>query len=886
MEIIVLMGKRDKESKITPWDDSDSDDKLEALGYDQAWTGNHCVEYPYNQINTGTGVGKGGVPTTDLAYSFPGWRGYMGNQYPQRETEIDKIEAMVMYRWGCQDCGAFSGHNNEGYPYVDKGGYGANGNGTGATSAPGWWMHPNAVPGSGGNSGTSLGLPTVVTAGTANGPPMAGTEKDTFVREGVGEGHQLSYWDTFLPGGMLVKRDSDLSLAWIAGTGLPGHPPEDQYKYGWGWAVEVDSEDGVYTFDGENLAMLPTDGPGRLRRSVDAGKSLLVDTDPDGSAIWVAVTGQSRSRHPRIKVDKFDNVYIPLDGAGLGGSQTPLIEGYAQSGSTIFRYIPHHLGSPGAGFQSDDHPELGMCIALDPNIPNYPNAFTAAGHDKQPEFLYLGLSNTAPIDTHTHLRKVALVTAAPSPTGSQRVIRFVAESNGKIMSWLPSEEAESPADTAHEVGYADDLQSTPLLDTDAQFVQGTVLYNDVFFTDGENYAVYHADPDLEADPAEVEVQKWASTGSGELPKRCKLITTWRSRVVLARSADDPHMWYMSKAGDAYNWDFGPVPTTAIQAVAGNNVDRAGRSPDIVNALIPYSDDLLIFGGDHAIWRLSGDPMAGGEFDLVSDVTGIAFGSGWAKDPEGMLYFAGSRGGIFAMHPGGEFIRISLNAIERRLQDHNLEDYHFQLQWNYREEGLHVFLVPFQGTAAAKKSSYFFERKTGAWYEDTWDSTDLQPTATCVFDGDNVNDRRVVLACDDGYIREFSEDATGDDYMPSTQNSNHGVKSKVVIGPVPSGWQRTEFETRLRTLKCVLGTQQGGVRWTTFASHEPDEVGHGVATGSWVSGTNQIVHTRARGAYVWVQLYNGAKDGRWALESLGCDISRGGRTRVRDLQGGS
>src|SRR6202020_709199 len=105
--------------------------------------------------------------------------------------------------------------------------------------------------------------------------------------------------------------------------------------------------------------------------------------------------------------------------------------------------------------------------------------------------------------------------------------------------------------------------------------------------------------------------------------------------------------------------YNPVPYVATAAVAGNN-STVGVVGDVVTALIPYSDDLLIFGGDHTIYIMTGDPAAGGQIDLVSDAIGMAFGIPWCKDPYGTVYFFSNRTGIYTLVPGQAPVRISQN----------------------------------------------------------------------------------------------------------------------------------------------------------------------------------------------------------------------------------
>src|SRR5581483_8833081 len=130
----------------------------------------------------------------------------------------------------------------------------------------------------------------------------------------------------------------------------------------------------------------------------------------------------------------------------------------------------------------------------------------------------------------------------------------------------------------------------------------------------------------------------------------RLLCAWRNRMVLSGLPADPQDYFMSAAGDATDYDYNPAPSVETQAVAGN-LTPAGLVPDTVTALVPYSDDVLIFGCDSHVYQMTGDPMAGGRIDLVSDGTGMAWGNAWCKAPDGTVYFMGSRGRVYQMAPG-------------------------------------------------------------------------------------------------------------------------------------------------------------------------------------------------------------------------------------------
>ncbi|KKL74311.1 hypothetical protein LCGC14_2066130, partial [marine sediment metagenome] len=89
----------------------------------------------------------------------------------------------------------------------------------------------------------------------------------------------------------------------------------------------------------------------------------------------------------------------------------------------------------------------------------------------------------------------------------------------------------------------------------------------------------------------------ADSSFGTMPSSAYLVALYRGRLVLSGHPNYPHMWYMSKVGNPFNWLY--AASTRLTAVAGNNID-AGEIGDIVRALIPYGDDFLIFGCANSI----------------------------------------------------------------------------------------------------------------------------------------------------------------------------------------------------------------------------------------------------------------------------------------------
>lgn len=393
-------------------------------------------------------------------------------------------------------------------------------------------------------------------------------------------------------------------------------------------------------------------------------------------------------------------------------------------------------------------------------------------------------------------------------------------------------------------------------------VFGTVLYSELFLADGS--AVRALDP-LTGRLAVLE------TPHGE----SRLIESWRGRLVLAGARDDPHNWHMSASGDPRDWDEFPIVASENQAISANNAPFEGRPTSPINGIVPWSDDLLFFLCDAGVYRLTGNPMTNGQLDLVSDITGGAFGKAWCKDPEGRVYFFGSKGGVFVMSPGSVPVPLSLGRIQRKLEDIDLGVWRIHMEWNYRDRGFHVFQLPREvGPTPKMARHWFFERdmpgKPAAFWEDEFSSLGHQVTSVAVLDGDAPDDRTILLGCADGKLRAWSHRAASDAGQP--------IYSHALIGPLmPDNFGA---EVKVSGLEGVLASDSAGVDWSLYAASVADQPGPPVARGRWRDGRNAQSRARARGTSVWVRVGNGGLDEHWSIENLAIDYAVAGRPRPR------
>lgn len=383
----------------------------------------------------------------------------------------------------------------------------------------------------------------------------------------------------------------------------------------------------------------------------------------------------------------------------------------------------------------------------------------------------------------------------------------------------------------------------------------------VFFADGVNQVYFDAFTGT--------VERWTPT-AGELPvdddDNCpRLICTWRGRTVQAALFGDPFNWFMSAVSDPFDWNYSPLSPSSTQAVAGNN-SPLGFIGDIVTALIPYSDDILIFGGDHTIYAMRGDPAAGGNIDLVTDEIGMAWGMPYCKDPRGVLYFFSNRTGIFRFNPQGQQPERLSGGIEQLLLAIDTGSNIVRMAWDDRVQALHVWVTPLVAPTAT--THYIWEERAGAWFTDQYASPLFDPLCVVTYDGNSPNDRVVLLGCWDGYVRKLDPTATTDDGLDIT--------SDVYIGPILTA---NLDEIRLKDLQAVMGENAGEVTFRVYCgttaeialSNQP------AFTGTWKSGRNFTQGVKRAGHAIYLRLTSTKP---WAMESIRATFRGLGKVRGR------
>lgn len=454
-----------------------------------------------------------------------------------------------------------------------------------------------------------------------------------------------------------------------------------------------------------------------------------------------------------------------------------------------------------------------------------------------------------------------------------RIVSGVVVSNGSVFRYQDG--VFSPA-----------TNGTGALSAARQVIFSASAFGKVYFADGVSTKYY--------DPVTNTVSTWTPT-AGTLPangaSKPRLIELWYGRVVMSGLPDDPHNWFMSRIGDPDDWDYAPDVLTELDAVAGNS-SNLGLIGDIVTSIVPYSEDLIWFGGDRSIWQLTGNPLAGGRLDQVSDTIGMAWGRPWCRDAVGTIYFVGSRGGLYSMRPNQVPDRLSGRDVDRRMSQMNMDRTIVRLAWSDVEQGVYMFFTPLDDVRA---DNWFYDTRNKAFFRDQFATSGMYPKAVHLFDGDRPDDRRILLGCKDGYVRTINESAKDDD--------GEAIDSYAYLGPLYATQADVPF--LVAEIQPTLSTRSDGATISIYAGPSAEEAfyrmdgtitltlsnGDAITTDTgdtlvWPSvtrsrwsknfdsGRNHATHPRIRGAAAYLKIGNNSADEAWQMENV--------RVRIDDI----
>lgn len=367
------------------------------------------------------------------------------------------------------------------------------------------------------------------------------------------------------------------------------------------------------------------------------------------------------------------------------------------------------------------------------------------------------------------------------------------------------------------------------------------------------------------DPSAKTIAPMAVT-YGIIPLGCPLCCEYRGRLVLAGPGE---VWYMSRVNDPTDWDYGANPGDVLRAVAGDTAPTGGLSFPLT-ALIPHSDQYLIFAGTDALSILNGDPAYGGQLQVLSPSIGCIGPTAWCGLPDGSIMFL-SRDGLYSIPTGGGTpVPVSRPTLPAELLDVDPTSNSIVMVYDVKHRGVHLSITPDDTYPYPVEGTHYWIDVANPSFWPVIYPKNMQPSAVLkwnpIYSGSVTN---VLLGSVDGYIRFVDDTATTDD--------GTAFVSKILYGPLRPGG--AGYESVLVHMAADIDTGSQAVAWTLFIGDTAQQVAANFKaatgvwnSGSWAAGKNSRAYPRCRAAAIGIAI-SGTPP--WSIEDIRLLVTRGG-----------
>lgn len=376
-----------------------------------------------------------------------------------------------------------------------------------------------------------------------------------------------------------------------------------------------------------------------------------------------------------------------------------------------------------------------------------------------------------------------------------------------------------------------------------------------------------------------------SSNYGSMPDKAYIGCLYRGRAVLSGNPYNPEQWYMSRQANLWDWAY--TANDAQSPVSGGNAD-AGKTGDVIRALIPYKDDYLVFGCASSMWYLAGDPATGGSLNELDLTVGIFGPNSWCFDGEGNMYFWGTNGIYVTPVPGNPKC-ISNIQLPNLVNDEAADPTTHRITLGYDRVRSGI-LIAITELSDGSNSNWWLDLRSGGLFPESY------PNANGIYSmfyyGANDPDYRdLLVGTRDGYICKFDESKKNDD-EGATETE---IDSYVTFGPIPLSKNGIK-NGKLSGLKVISGggslggsnSDSDDIDCKIYVGNSAEKIieKFNAVTNPRVNGTFKAPGRRAgskwnqkvKGIYSGIRLGNSNSDETWSLEKLSFNISESGKAK--------
>jgi len=354
------------------------------------------------------------------------------------------------------------------------------------------------------------------------------------------------------------------------------------------------------------------------------------------------------------------------------------------------------------------------------------------------------------------------------------------------------------------------------------------------------------------------------------PLGCTIVAAWMEKLVWTADPDYPHIAYLSKSGDpndyAYVADIADLEPGQAFVYDPARTAGAGSIGDSVKAVIPHSDNYIIFAGYKTVSIQRGDPTYNGTLDLVTRDIGIVDKQAWSYTPEGVICGL-SPDGIYLFFPGPNANprRESRIRLPQELVNIDTDAYDVMAAYDIRRQGVRFFVTP---KMIGPTTHWFLDWEKKAFYADTL-PPEMDPTAICQHSIGGDRTPTIVLGCRDGFLRVADEETDNDD--------GTNFDSFATLGPFTLG--HPGFEGIIHEVFTELARQSGPILVEIMVGDSPEQAFNSepILSFSCSAGVNPPELVRLRGGCCFIRV-SSEDNTAWAIEAQMIEREIVGRLR--------
>lgn len=378
---------------------------------------------------------------------------------------------------------------------------------------------------------------------------------------------------------------------------------------------------------------------------------------------------------------------------------------------------------------------------------------------------------------------------------------------------------------------------------------------------------------------------------GVMPTQATFGTLYRGRIILGGDKDYANQWYAPRQG--FPWDWAYFSNEVQSPIASNNSNSLGDIGEIGTALIAYSNNYMVMAGAHTIHVMSGDPIGGSLRQIAFD-TGIWSRESWCIDDKGNLYFLGLDGIYMIPNDLSRAINLTKFKLPSFMADWAIDSTLHRVTLTYDPRG-HGLLICKTTIASGANENYWFDLRVGDEASPGGFFPESYPNECGIFSGlfyqaDDPVFNRILLGCNDGYIRTFDDNAKDDEGTTASV----AISSDVLFGPFPISANidlaaKIVAQTFVTAGGGVGGSQSDtdGITYEIYVADTAEEIIEAVTAATpapmyaaTITGPGKSTKKRhrARGIYAAVRIKNITASQTWAIDRILLEIKPAGKAR--------